>query len=336
MLTPQADLARASARDDLRAPRALVTRGWSRARAGEVARALADLDSARRSWTTLDDLEQAVLLATTIDCRLARGELGPAMDDAEALAPLLDRTGLTGAAAHFARGELQAALGDAELAADHHRRAGHLVAGADDPDLLPWRTAAALAAVRLGRGSEAVDLAREHLALARSTKAPYAVALGLRTLTFVDARADQDRTLREARAVLATVPAARLAAQLDTDLAGALLLAGGSGGEAGAVDLLRAAEEYVGREQLYPLQGRIRRLLERLGEPARPMLSEALAALTTAEARVATLAAGGLTYREIAGQLIVTVKAGEWHLSRVYRKLGIRSRSGLATSLGLA
>ena len=73
--------------------------------------------------------------------------------------------------------------------------------------------------------------------------------------------------------------------------------------------LLRAAEEYVGREQLYPLQGRIRRLLERLGEPARPMLSEALAALTTAEARVATLAAGGLTNREIAGQLIVTVKA---------------------------
>ena len=54
-------------------------------------------------------------------------------------------------------------------------------------------------------------------------------------------------------------------------------------------------------------------LLERLGEPARPDASEALAALTTAEARVATLAAGGLTNREIAGQLIVTVKAVEWH-----------------------
>lgn len=336
MPVPQADPVGAPARADVPAPDALVARGWSRARAGEVTRALADLDGARRSWADLDDLARAALLATAIDCRLARGEIGAAMDDGDALEPLLDRPGLPGAAAHFARGELRSALGDAEVAADHHRRAGQLAVGCDDPDLLPWRTAAALSAVRLGRGSEAVRLAREHVALARSTKAPYATALGLRTLAIVDVRLDQDRTLREARSVLATVPAARLAAQLDTDLAGVLMLTGAPDGPTEALSLLRAAEQYAGRERLLPLQGRIRRLLERLGEPARPMLTEALAALTTAEARVATLAAGGLTNREIAVQLLVTVKAVEWHLSRVYRKLGIRSRSGLAGSLGLA
>ena len=55
--------------------------------------------------------------------------------------------------------------------------------------------------------------------------------------------------------------------------------------------------------------------------------------LTVSERRVADLAASGLSNREIAQQLFVTVKAVEWHLSNVYRKLGIRSRTRLAESL---
>jgi DNA-binding NarL/FixJ family response regulator len=51
---------------------------------------------------------------------------------------------------------------------------------------------------------------------------------------------------------------------------------------------------------------------------------------------VARLAADGLTNKAIAGQVEVSVKAVEWHLSRVYRKLGIRSRTGLAAALGLS
>jgi DNA-binding NarL/FixJ family response regulator len=56
--------------------------------------------------------------------------------------------------------------------------------------------------------------------------------------------------------------------------------------------------------------------------------------LTPSERRVAELAAEGRTNREIANELVVTVKAVEWHLGNSYRKLDIRGRSGLAAALG--
>ena len=51
--------------------------------------------------------------------------------------------------------------------------------------------------------------------------------------------------------------------------------------------------------------------------------------LTRSELRVVDMAARGLSNREIAGELFVTVKAVEWHLSNAYRKLGISSRRDL-------
>jgi DNA-binding NarL/FixJ family response regulator len=242
---------------------------------------------------------------------------------------------MAGATAHYGRAELAAALGDAEVAAGHYAQVGRLLQ-VEDVDLLPWRASAALTEVRRGHRAQAVALAREHLELAREVNAPFATSLGLRTLATVDAHTDRVATLREARDVLFVTPAARLAAQIDTDLAGLLLLSGRAEDAREALALLRSAEEYAGREEQWPLQSRIRRLLDRMGEPARPVLGEALRALTASERRVARLAADGLTNREIAVQLVVTVKAVEWHLSHVYRKLGIRSRSGLATSLGVA
>ncbi|MCM3516370.1 helix-turn-helix transcriptional regulator [Nocardioides sp. P86] len=41
----------------------------------------------------------------------------------------------------------------------------------------------------------------------------------------------------------------------------------------------------------------------------------------------------GSTNRQVAEELGVTVKAVEWHLSRVYRKLGVTSRTGLRALL---
>jgi len=69
--------------------------------------------------------------------------------------------------------------------------------------------------------------------------------------------------------------------------------------------------------------------LERVGARKAPDAGE----LTRAERRVAELAADGLTNKEIAHRLVVTVSTVEFHLSKTYAKLGIRSRAQLAARL---
>ncbi len=53
--------------------------------------------------------------------------------------------------------------------------------------------------------------------------------------------------------------------------------------------------------------------------------------LTPTEERIAKLVAGGLSNREVAASIFISPKTVEATLSRVYRKLGIHSRHGLAT-----
>ena len=60
--------------------------------------------------------------------------------------------------------------------------------------------------------------------------------------------------------------------------------------------------------------------------PCERRVAMATESLTPGEWRVATLAANGLTNRQIANALFVTVKAVQWHLGNIYRKLDIRSR----------
>jgi DNA-binding NarL/FixJ family response regulator len=71
-------------------------------------------------------------------------------------------------------------------------------------------------------------------------------------------------------------------------------------------------------------EARAREELER-AEPAR-----AVGELTRAEQRVAALVAQGLKNREIAQSLYMSVATVEAHLTRIYRKLDLRSRSDLA------
>jgi DNA-binding CsgD family transcriptional regulator len=63
------------------------------------------------------------------------------------------------------------------------------------------------------------------------------------------------------------------------------------------------------------------------GRPARSQQ------LTETEQRVASLAGQGLSNKEIAATLFMSVHTVEAHLTRVYRKLGIRSRAALAHRL---
>jgi DNA-binding CsgD family transcriptional regulator len=55
--------------------------------------------------------------------------------------------------------------------------------------------------------------------------------------------------------------------------------------------------------------------------------------LTEGERRVAELAARGLTNREVAATLFMSTKTVDANLTRVYRKLGVRSRAQLAARM---
>jgi len=54
-------------------------------------------------------------------------------------------------------------------------------------------------------------------------------------------------------------------------------------------------------------------------------------ALTEREVTVAGLVASGLTNRQVAAELMISAKAVEYHLRKIYRKLGVSTRSELAT-----
>jgi ATP/maltotriose-dependent transcriptional regulator MalT len=69
-------------------------------------------------------------------------------------------------------------------------------------------------------------------------------------------------------------------------------------------------------------------LTEALG-PANPPMEDPLAVLSGREREVAHLAAQGLTNREVAGRLFVSVKGVEYHMGNVLAKLGLSSRRGI-------
>jgi DNA-binding CsgD family transcriptional regulator len=303
-------------------------------RAGRITEALQFLDASTVSAPPLAAVRHVAALT---ECHLARGDLSRAVLVGERVRAFAAHDGLPGALAAYTLGEIASAQGNADVALLRYTEASErLGPGLDDPDLVPWRAGAALALTRLHRQREADLLAREHLELARDGGTPYVLAQALRTAATTNSDGCRLQLLREAQEILEDLEARRLAAQVDTDLAVILTLQGEPTGAAEAVTLLRRAEAYAGREDLFPLQSRIKGILQRVGEEPRRILSETLASLTVTEQTTARLAAAGMTNREIAAELAVTVKAVEWHLSNVYRKLKIRGRTALADTLGVA
>ena len=69
------------------------------------------------------------------------------------------------------------------------------------------------------------------------------------------------------------------------------------------------------------------------GEKARKRSVETRDDLTAQEMQIARLARDGLSNPEIGARLFISPRTVEWHLRKVYGKLGISSRIGLHDAL---
>ncbi|RPE46528.1 regulatory LuxR family protein [Streptomyces sp. Ag109_O5-1] len=97
---------------------------------------------------------------------------------------------------------------------------------------------------------------------------------------------------------------------------------------------LRAAYESFDAFGAVPYAERARIELLATGETARRRTEETRFDLTPRERQVASMAASGLTNGEIATRLFVTASTVEFHLNKVFRKLGVTSRKQIPHAIG--
>jgi DNA-binding CsgD family transcriptional regulator len=100
-----------------------------------------------------------------------------------------------------------------------------------------------------------------------------------------------------------------------------------------ARERLRAAEEMFAEIGMQAFAARAGRELVASGGKARSRPLDKHEKLTPQEEQIARLARDGLTNAEIGGQLFLSPRTVEWHLHKVFAKLGIGSRGGLHAAL---
>jgi len=207
---------------------------------------------------------------------------------------------------------------------------GYDAVGSRNPAFISWRSQAALALLALGRQDEARSLAEEDLELARTWGAPRALGAALRVAGLIEGAERGVALLEEAVEVLTASPARLEHAKARTELGAALRRLGR---RSAAREQLRRAVELATICGAAPLAARAETELLATGARPRRIALSGVASLTPSERRVAEMAAQGPTNREIAQALFVTQRTVEVHLTSIYRKLAITSRSQLATAL---
>ncbi len=202
--------------------------------------------------------------------------------------------------------------------------------GSRNPAFIAWRSPAALALLQLGQQDEARRLVAEELELARTWGAPRALGAALRAAGLIEGGTRGLGLLEEAVQVLSESPAKLEHAKARTELGAALRRANQ---RSEAREHLRRGVELATICGAASLAARAEHELLATGARPRRIALSGVESLTPSERRVAEMAAEGPTNREIAQALFVTQRTVEVHLTSIYRKLAINSRSQLAAAL---
>ncbi|MFF5077338.1 AAA family ATPase [Actinoplanes sp. NPDC000266] len=207
--------------------------------------------------------------------------------------------------------------------------------GAGNPQelgLSTWSTVELVeAAARSGRPERAAAAAERLDELARAAGTDWALGTSACARAQVSEGPAADELYREAIERLGR-------AEVGAQLARARLLHGEwlrrEGRRVDAREQLSAAYEALSRMGAEAFAERARRELQATGETVRPRAVPPVAsALTAQEAQIARLAGAGLTNPEIGAQLFLSPHTVEWHLRKVFAKLGIASRKQIRASL---
>ena len=301
-------------------------------RSGELSQAEADaraaLDLGDRHGVVWARIWSSTFLALAL---LERDEVDAA-DELLAQAPI-DEAIDTTAAVHalMARARVRFAQGRTEQAVADLRCVGETLI-LDNPNHLPWRSTLALALTAIDP-AEANALAQAELERANWLAQPRGVGVALRAYGVIAGGEDGIAFLEEAVACLRSSPARLELARTLCDLGSAQRRAGK---RSAARQQLREAADLAEQCGAVALAARIDEELAATGFHLRRDRASGPEGLTPAERRVAELAASGLTNREIAHTLFVSVKTVGTHLGHIYEKLdlqGAQAREQLGARL---
>ncbi|HEV2377097.1 MAG TPA: LuxR C-terminal-related transcriptional regulator [Streptosporangiaceae bacterium] len=298
--------------------------GWLADAAAECEQALPAALSAR-AVRQVSCLIVSIYLGILID----QGELSKA-------SVLLVRTGLVGQLPRswhyndvlYARARLRTAGGAVAEGLSDYLECGQRMTGwgVRNPAVSDWRSRAAMAYAALGERDEALRLAAEEVELAES--AGGARALGVALARLAEITGGSGGIQLACRAVrLLTATNAALDEAAARAVLGAMLLARGM--RAAGEQQVRHAHRTAEARGATVLARQAARVLHEHGIPAGGGQPSGRVSLTEAERRVLALAEMGLSNQQIAHRLRVVLRTVEIHLTRGYRKLGIRGRTEL-------
>lgn len=198
-------------------------------------------------------------------------------------------------------------------------------------DYCRWRTTAAQAALGLGDQELALTLAEQMLARAEQTRVAEHRMEALRVAGLCQGGSDGLESLRAAVELGRSLPPRLESIRSLVEFGAALRR---SGERAASRAPLQEAADLARQGGARVLHEGARTELAASGaRPRRELLLSGPESLTPSERRIAELAAGGQSNREIATMLFVTPKTVEYHLRNTYRKLDIQTRRELATAL---